>query len=92
MNEKRLQNGWRLALGWQGCSLEELWLLSCHGRGEMKRGEHGSADCGLVRDSRNGETASEWETRRKHMSLKTRKIELGGCVGRSARIKQRKNV
>lgn len=58
----------------------------------MKRGEHGSADCGLVRDSRNGETASEWETRRKHTSLKTRKIELGGCVGRSARIKQRKNV
>lgn len=56
---KRLQNSWYFALGWQGYLLEKLQLLSCHRRGRMRGGEHGSADCGLVRDSRNGETMQQ---------------------------------
>lgn len=32
--------------------------------------------------------ASKWETIRKYISFKTQKVELRGCVGRSAGIKQ----
>lgn len=72
LNEKRLQNTRHFALCWQGYSLEKLWLLSCSGRGKMRR-EDESAFYGLVRDSRKGErkyTASERDSIRKYTSLK----------------------
>lgn len=37
INEESLQNSQHFALCWQGYSLEELWLLSCYGRKEVKR-------------------------------------------------------
>lgn len=53
INEKSLQNSQHFALCWQGYSPEKLWLLSCCGRGEMRR-EDESGGYGLMRDSGKG--------------------------------------
>lgn len=78
INEESLQNSQHFALCWQGYSLEKLWLLSCCGRGEMRR-EDGRGVYGLMRDSRKGErTQVKWETVRKCTSLKAQKVGLRG--------------